>query len=106
MADSDSDNSDSLLPQESQDLFADDLLLPSTDTIIDDPLQEASSQKHRLYCEDFLKDDTSDESIDSDVTPDLEFATTSNCDKDDKNEDSNNSVKMKKKTFWDSDDSD
>ena len=47
MADCDSDNnSDSLLPQESQDffqesqdLFGDDSLLPLTNIIIDDPLK-------------------------------------------------------------------
>ena len=38
---------------------------------------------------------------DSDVTPELDFPTTSNCD----NEYSKNSVKIKK-TFWDSDESD
>ena len=104
MADCDSDNnSDSLLPQESQDLFqesqdlfADDFLLPPTDIIRDDPLQEESSPKISLTCEEYLKDFTTDESIDSDPTPDLEIATTSNCDKDDKNEESNDSVKMKK----------
>ena len=55
MADCDSDNSDSLLPQESQDLFADDLLFPCSDTITDNPLQEESSQKISLTCEEFLK---------------------------------------------------
>ena len=83
-----SDNSESLLPQESQDLFADSLQLPSTD-----PVQEPNSQKHSLYCGEFVKYYTSDEisESDSDVTPDLDFPTTSNCD----NEYSKNSIKMK-----------
>ena len=88
----DTDNSDSLLSQESQDIIA-------------DPVQEPSTQQHSLYCGDFVKYYTSDEisESDSDMTPDLDFHTTSNCD----NEDSKNSVKIIiKNPFWDSDDSD
>ena len=81
--------------QESEDFFDDDFQFPPT--IRDDPLQQESSQKISLTCEDYLKDFTTDESsIDSDPTPDLEIATTSNCDKDNKKEESNESVKMKK----------
>ena len=88
----DTDNSYSLLSQESQDIIA-------------DPVQEPSTQEHSLYCGDFVKYYTSDEisESDSDVTPDLDFLTTSNCD----NEDSKNFVRIIiKNPFWDSDDSD
>ena len=67
MADCDLDNnSESLLPQESQDffqesqdLFGDDSLLPPTNIIRDDPLQQESSQNISLTCEGYLKDDSS-----------------------------------------------
>ena len=98
MADCDSDNnSESLLPpesqdffqesqdffQESQDFFSDDSLLPLTNIIIEDPLKKESSPKISLTCEEYLKDFTTDEStIDSDPTPDVEFTTTfRKCDK-------------------------
>ena len=98
MADCDSDNnSESLLPpesqdffqesqdffQESQDFFSDDSLLPLTNIIIEDPLKIESSPKISLTCEEYLKDFTTDEStIDTDPTPDLEFTTTfRKCDK-------------------------
>ena len=83
MASYDSDNSECLLLQEGQDLFSDEFLLPPTDIIRDDPLQEESSKKISLTCEEYLKDFTTDEStIDTDPTPDLEFTTTfRKCDK-------------------------
>ena len=84
MADCDSDNnSESLLPQESQNLFGDDSLLPLTNIIRDDPLKKESSPKISVTCEEYLKDFTTDEStIDSDPTPDVEFTTTfRKCDK-------------------------
>ena len=84
MAYYDSDNSESLLQKESQDLFAEDLLLPCSDTITDEPLQEESGQRISVYCENYIKYGTSDESFDSDPTQDLEIATSSNCVKDDK----------------------
>ena len=82
MAYYDSDNSESLLQKESKDLFAEDLLLPCSDTITDEPLQEESGQRISVYWENYIKYDTSDESFDSDPTPDLEVATTYNSDKD------------------------
>ena len=105
-------NNKSFLLKESPDLFAEELLLSSTDTITNEPLQEESGQRISVYCENYIKDGTSDESFDSDPTPDLEFATTYKSDKNYTYEESNDSVKMKKTILnWnitqeDSDDSD
>ena len=62
------DNSHSLLPQQTQDFFADSLEVPTTD-----PQEGPSSKKISINCEEYLKDYTSDEISDSDVTPDLDF---------------------------------
>ena len=100
MADCDSDNnSESLLPPESQDFFqesqdffqeiqdffSDDSLLPLTNIIIEDPLKIESSPKISLTCEEYLKDFTTDEStIDSDPTP--EHSLTADVDSADKSD--------------------
>ena len=53
------DYSEFLLAQESQDLLADSLKLPCND-----PQEGPSSKKISLTCEDYLKDNTSDERSD------------------------------------------
>ena len=88
-----SNNNESLFLKESPDLFAEELILPFTDTITDEPLQEESGQRISVYCENYIKDGTSDESFDSDLTPDLEFATTYKSDKNGKYEESIESEK-------------
>ena len=86
------DNSHSLLPQQTQDFCANSLEGPTTD-----PQEGPSCKKIRINCEEYLKDSsTSDESSDDDVTPDLDFTTTSRCHKTDINELSNNPEEVKK----------
>ena len=61
-----------------------------------DPQEGPSNKKISINCEEYLKDYTSDELSDDDVTPDLDFTTTSICHKNDIKELSNNPEKIKK----------
>ena len=84
--------------QESQDFFVDDFQFPPTTT--DDPLQQETNKKISLTCEDYIKYDSS---VDSDPTLDLEFTTFRKCDKDNKKDESNESVNMSEETSQDCD---
>ena len=89
-----------LLPQQTQDFFADSLEVSTTD-----PQEGPSSKKSSLYSEEYLKVNTNDESSDSDVTPDLDLTTTSICVKNDR-EQMNKTILNWNLTPEDSDDSD
>ena len=82
------ENSLSLAPQETIDLCANSLEVPTTD-----PQEGPSCRKMRLTCEEYFKDSTtstSAETSDEDITPDLDLTTISSYHKTDKNELSKN----------------
>ena len=88
------ENSMSLAPQETIDLCANSLEVPTTD-----PQEGPNCKKLRLTCEDYLKDSTtsaSAETSDEDITPDLDLATVFSNYKNDKNEHSKNHEEVKK----------